>query len=62
MIPQIGILTVIGLALTLAIYIAKWWFDSHAEQRKKQDDIDKEIDNANSFDDFVRINDKLRDK
>lgn len=62
MIPEIGVLTVIGLALALALYIAKWWYESHSEQRKNKDDIDKEIDNANDSTSLFRIFDKLRRK
>lgn len=39
-----------------------WWNKKNDATTKKQDQIDKDIDNASSFDDFVRIDDELPDK
>ncbi len=62
MIPEIGMLTVIGLALMLALYLAKWWYDSNSDKRKKIDEENKAIDNSNDADSLLREFDKLSDK
>lgn len=60
MIPQIGILTVIGLALMLAIYIAQWWFKRNDKTQKAKDDLDKEIKEAIASGDVSRINNVIQ--
>lgn len=44
----------------LSIIVFNWWISKETAKKKEQDDIDKQIDTAKSFDDFVRIDDKLR--
>ncbi len=58
----VSLLSIIGGIISIAFLILKLISDRNARKRKEQDDLDKEIDDANSFDDFVRIDDKLRDK
>lgn len=60
MIPQIGILTVIGLALMLAIYIAQWWFKRNDKTQKAKDGLDKEIKEAIASGDVSRINNVIQ--
>lgn len=62
MIPEIGILTVIGLALSLALYAAKWLYERNSAKRKAQDEINKKIDAAAGADDIMRVSGELRDK
>lgn len=44
----------------LSIIVFNWWISKETAKKKEKDDIDKQIDTAKSFDDFVRIDDKLR--
>lgn len=62
MIEPISWLTVIGLCLYLTIISLQWWSKINDRNQKRKDEIDKEINSASSFDDFVRIDDKLRNK
>ncbi len=62
MIEPISILTVLGLALGLALLITKAWYDSNKSNKKEKDDINKEIDNAHGANSLLRIFDKLRHK
>lgn len=62
MIPEIGVITVIGLALTIILYFTKWWADRNNEKRIEKDVIDKEIDKANGANSLLRLLDRLRRK
>lgn len=57
-IPSYTILGVIGLSLSIAMWMLKR-FD---EKRKAIDAIDKEIDSVSNADDVTRELDKLRNK
>lgn len=62
MIESISVVTVIGLALYLAILIAKWWSQKNDKNEKAKNETDKEIDKASNATDFLRLFDKLRGK
>lgn len=62
MIEPISWLTCIGLGLYLLILVMQWWTKINDTKQKRTDEVDKKIDAANSFDDFVRISDELRNK
>lgn len=53
---------VIGSIVALALVWTTWWFKRTDDQKKAKYDLDKEIDNADSIVDFIRIDDKLRNK
>jgi hypothetical protein len=59
MIPEISILTVIGLALGLALFIAKWWYENNSSNAKVKEDEDKKIDASNDADSLLRRFDEL---
>ena len=62
MIPTVSLLTVIGLTLALALWYVQWASSKDAEKKKAQDEIDKEIDNANDAGSLFKLFNKLRNK
>ncbi len=56
------ILTIIGGLITITIMVLTKMNDRSKEKKESQDAIDQEIKKASTFDDFVRIDDKLRNK
>lgn len=48
--------------VALAIMFFTWLNKKNDAKEKVIEDEDKKIDSANSFDDFVRINDELHNK
>lgn len=59
---QFTTMGILGLILTLLTMGLKFFSQKYSDNKKAIDELDKEIDNAKSFIDFVRIDDKLRDK
>lgn len=62
MIPEIGIITVIGLALTLLLYLTRWWAKRNDKKEKERDEEDQRIGAANNATDMLRELDRLSDK
>jgi len=62
MIPEVSLITVIGLGLFLVLYIAKWWYERNSAKVKAIEDEDKIIDSANDSTALLREFDKLSDK
>lgn len=56
------ILGIIGSVLTLIIMFATSYNENKKKIEAKHDALEKEILDAKSFTDFVRISDKLRNK
>lgn len=54
MIPEVGILTIIGLVLMLALYFVKSWYEHNNETKRLQDEEDKRIDSFTGADDIMR--------
>lgn len=54
MIPQVTLLTVIGLVLALALWFVQWRTSKDAEKQKEMDDEDKKIDTFSGADDIMR--------
>jgi len=59
---QFTTMGILGLILTLLTMGLKFFSQKYSDNQKAIDELDKEIDNAKSFIDFVRIDDKLRNK
>jgi hypothetical protein len=59
--PQ-TILGVIGAGIVLTLTILKMVGDDRARKDKEKADMDAKIDKADSFADFVRVDDELRHK
>lgn len=59
---SISFVTVIGLALFLAIICVQAWLKANDSKKKAQDDIDKEIDAATNAGDILNVSGELRDK
>lgn len=57
-----SLLGIIGGILTIIIMLMKWYGGKDRDKQKEKDDLDKEIDNASSITDFIRIDDKLRQR
>lgn len=61
-IPAIGLVTVIGLGIWLFILLLQQWQKFQDRKQQKENQIDTEIDKADSLDDFLHIDDQLLDK
>lgn len=46
--------------LTLAGAFFAWWAKNYADKKKSKEELDAEIDKADSITDFINIDDKLR--
>lgn len=56
------ILSIIAGVVSIVLLVLKANSDKAKVQKEKQDALDKKIDNASSFNDFVRIDDELHNK
>lgn len=60
--PNASIIQIVFGVVSLVLLWTTWFLKRNEAKQKRMDQIDKEIEDADSFDAFVRISDELHDK